>query len=58
VELRERILQKLRLSSTAGLGDEAHGGDAGGELSPTTVWTGAHLEMLHEVRDAVRARKT
>jgi membrane protein YdbS with pleckstrin-like domain len=58
VELRERILQKLRISSTAGLGDEAHCGGAGGELPPATVWTAAHLEMLREVRDAVRALKT
>jgi uncharacterized membrane protein YdbT with pleckstrin-like domain len=58
VELRERILQKLRISSTAGLGDEVHCGGVSGELLPATVWTAAHLEMLRDVRNAVRALKT
>jgi len=55
VELRERILQKLRDSSSAGLGDEAHPGSAGERLPPAATWTAAHLEMLRQIRDAARA---
>jgi uncharacterized membrane protein YdbT with pleckstrin-like domain len=58
VELRERILQKLRASATAGLGDEAHSGAAGERLPPATAWTAAHLEVLREIRDAAEALKT
>jgi uncharacterized membrane protein YdbT with pleckstrin-like domain len=53
VELRERILQKLRASVEAGLGDEAHSVAAGERLLAATAWTAAHLEMLREIRDAV-----
>lgn len=53
VELRERILQKLRASATAGLGDEAHAGAASERLMSAAAWTAAHLEVLREIRDAV-----
>jgi len=55
VELRERILQRLRASSTSGLGDEAHSETAGERLPPETAWTRAHLEVLREIRDTARA---
>jgi uncharacterized membrane protein YdbT with pleckstrin-like domain len=53
VELRERILQKLRVSATAGLGDEAHSGPAGDPLLSAPAWTAAHLEVLREIRDTL-----
>jgi len=57
VELRERILLKLRASSTTGLGDEAHSGAVGERLLSETAWTTAQLEVLREIRDAARALK-
>jgi membrane protein YdbS with pleckstrin-like domain len=55
IELRERILQKLRTSPTAGLGDERVSGGTGHRLPPDTVWSPAQLELLREIRDAARA---
>jgi hypothetical protein len=57
IELRERILQKLRTSPTAGLGDERVSGGTGHRLSPDTVWSPAHLAVLREIREAARALK-
>lgn len=48
-EIRDRILSHMRLSSTAGLGDEA----PGNVTSPRPVWTSAHLEILREIRDEI-----
>jgi uncharacterized membrane protein YdbT with pleckstrin-like domain len=47
--IRDLIMNRLRKSRTAGLGDEAD------LRHPTQVWTEAHLTALREVRDAVRA---
>lgn len=52
--VRDRILQQLRKSKTAGLGDED-------DRTPPAraTWTRAHLELLREIRDAALAlRKT
>jgi uncharacterized membrane protein YdbT with pleckstrin-like domain len=49
-ELRDRILKRLRRSTSAGLGDEAEPGAAG--------WTAEHVAALREVRDAVRGLAT
>lgn len=53
LELRERILQKLRASPAAGLGDERVSGGAGHRLGPDAVWSPAHLAVLREIRDAI-----
>lgn len=57
LELRDRILEKLRASPTAGLGDERNLGDTP-YLSPREqLWNPAHLAVLREIRDAVRVLK-
>jgi len=45
-ELRDRILGRLRQSTSAGLGDEAENGSRG--------WSAEHVAALREIRDAVR----
>jgi membrane protein YdbS with pleckstrin-like domain len=55
VQLRERILKKLRGSPTAGLGDDVHVAGSGAGLPAMTGWTAAHVEVLREIRDAARA---
>ena len=47
--IRDLIMKHLRRSRTAGLGDEAD------RSCQSQVWTQAHLSVLREVRDAVRA---
>jgi membrane protein YdbS with pleckstrin-like domain len=56
-ELRERILQRLRASKTAGLGDED---DRPRESEPDAAMArpglgAAHVQALREIRDAVKA---
>jgi membrane protein YdbS with pleckstrin-like domain len=57
VELRERILQKLRTCPTAGLGDEGHSGISEERLVPGAAWTAAHVAVLREIRDTAVALK-
>lgn len=52
-ELRDRILQRLRQSKSAGLGDE----DATHE-SRTPLWTPEHLQTLRDIRAELRAFST
>jgi len=47
--IRDLIMNRLRKSRTAGLGDEVDVRDRG------RVWTETHLSALGEIRDAVRA---
>lgn len=46
--IRDKLLARLKQSRTAGLGDEAAGGE-------TLMWTAAHLATLREIRDALRS---
>ncbi len=46
--IRDRIMERVRRSRTAGLGDERDG-------RPAPSWSPAHLELLREVRDEVAA---
>lgn len=48
-EIRDRILSRMRLSSTAGLGDE----DSERVTYLRTTWTTSHLEVLREIRDEI-----
>jgi membrane protein YdbS with pleckstrin-like domain len=62
-ELRERIMAKVRQSTTAGLGDEhAHGSETGShasghDLALTRTWTSAHIAVLHEIHEELRAMR-
>jgi membrane protein YdbS with pleckstrin-like domain len=53
-QLRDLILQKLRTSSTAGLGDEDPLSGPARAHSPGALWTAPHLAVLREIRDATR----
>jgi membrane protein YdbS with pleckstrin-like domain len=59
-ELRDRILKRVRASTSAGLGDEEESTQAlgGRSSSPAAAWTAEHLAVLREVRDALAARPT
>ena len=46
-EIRDLILERVRGSRTAGLGDE--------RVAPQTSWNAARVEALREIRDLVRA---
>ena len=48
--IRDLILSRLRLSRTAGLGDEE-----GSPASSKSAWTNAHLTLLREIRDELAA---
>lgn len=50
--IRDLILSRLRLSRSAGLGDEATLAASG------PSWTAEHVAVLREIRDAVRALRT
>lgn len=53
-DLRERILAIVRLSTSAGLGDERdHGSDTLPHTS-THAWTHAHMAVLREIHDELR----
>ena len=56
-ELRDLILQRLRQSKSAGLGDEDDRArnDRGARIVPTAIWTPAHITTLREIRDEVIA---
>ena len=45
-EIRERILSRMRQSVSAGLGDEAEGGQSIGRAR----WTPEHLTALRDIR--------
>jgi membrane protein YdbS with pleckstrin-like domain len=49
-EIRDQILQRLRKSKTAGLGDEDDRHVSGGKQ-----WSPAHLAVLRQIRDSVIA---
>ncbi len=51
-EVRDRIMSRARLSRTSGLGDD---GAMHMPQGPGSRWTPAHLAMLREIRDLVRA---
>ncbi len=48
VEIRDRILSRLRQSKTAGLGDDAD------HSAGAPQWTPEHLKALREMRDEIR----
>ncbi len=59
-EIRDLILSKLRRSQTAGLGDEDLSDESPGAPRPAAVgtnlrWTPRHVELLREIRDAIKA---
>lgn len=58
-ELRDRILKRVRASTSAGLGDEEDSTWAsGGASSRASAWSAEHLAALRDIRDALRARPT
>jgi membrane protein YdbS with pleckstrin-like domain len=58
-EIRDLILARLRESKTAGLGDEpGHEREAPDAHETAPGWTGAHVDALREIRDAVRQLAT
>lgn len=50
--IRDRIMDRVRQSKTAGLGDERATGSTNPD-GPARAWTGDHLRVLKEVRDLV-----
>ncbi len=58
-ELRDRILARLRLSKTAGLGDEDHAHDGhGATTGGSTRFSESHIAALREIRDELRLSRT
>jgi hypothetical protein len=57
IELRGRILEKLRTSPTAGLGDEQVFGGSDPRVPNNIFWSPAHLAVLREIREATLAVK-
>lgn len=54
-EVRDMILQYVRASNTAGLGDDREPANQKRPEAVGVTWTPAHLALLREIRDASRA---
>jgi hypothetical protein len=57
-DLRERILARVKRSTSAGLGDEHDRGSGPVHTSSSHAWTPAHIAVLREIRDAVRKNES
>jgi membrane protein YdbS with pleckstrin-like domain len=56
VDIRDRIIERMRMSRSAGLGDEAAGARRA-RVEGAGQWSPAHLELLRGIRDEVRAMR-
>ncbi len=52
-QIREQIMDRVRASRTAGLGDERPGAHEHAAAGALPAWTAAHLEALREIRDGL-----
>jgi membrane protein YdbS with pleckstrin-like domain len=52
--IRDLIMNRVRRSRSAGLGDEHHAG-AAAPKPPSAMWTPAHIDLLREIRDGLRS---